>query len=90
MRPYRSRCRRVTVVTQSGARVERILPSDMAEIVNLRTERKRVAKRAEERRADINRLAHGRTKADRERNNAQTVKREHDLDQHLIKSGDSE
>jgi uncharacterized protein DUF4169 len=60
----------------------------MADIVNLRTERKRATRRAEERSAAANRLAYGRSKESRVREQAQADKRRRELDAHRIETGD--
>lgn len=56
----------------------------MATIVNLRTERKRVKRRQAEQEAATNRLAHGRSKAARKFDAAQSDKAVTSLDQHRI------
>ncbi|HEY1473349.1 MAG TPA: DUF4169 family protein [Pseudolabrys sp.] len=60
----------------------------MAELVNLRTVRKRAKKRLDDLRADANRLAHGQPKHRRELEAAQKAKASRDLDQHKIETGD--
>ena len=60
----------------------------MAELVNLRTARKRAEKRQAERRADANRLAHGQPKHRRKLDAAQQAKASRDLDLHRIDKGD--
>ena len=60
----------------------------MAEIVNLRTARKRAEREREELAAAANRLAHGAPKSER---NREALRRDHDdraLDQHKIEKGD--
>ena len=56
----------------------------MAELINLRTARKRAKKRLEEARADTNRLAHGQPKHRRELEAARKAKAIRDLDRHRI------
>jgi hypothetical protein len=60
----------------------------MAELVNLRTVRKRAKKRLDDLRADANRLAHGQPKHRRKLEAAQKAKASRDLDQHKIETGD--
>ncbi len=60
----------------------------MAELVNLRTARKQAKRRKNEQRAGANRLAYGQTKQQRELEDAQKAKAEHDLDRHRIEAGD--
>jgi hypothetical protein len=60
----------------------------MAELVNLRTARKRAKKRQDDLRADANRLAHGQPKHRRVLAGAQKAKASRDLDQHKIETGD--
>jgi hypothetical protein len=56
----------------------------MAEVVNLRTARKRAQRRQDQVRADANRLAHGVSKNQRKLTAAQQAKAVSDLDQHRI------
>ena len=60
----------------------------MAELVNLRTVRKRAKRRADDQRADANRLAHGRPNHQRKLDDAQQRKAARDLDRHRIDIGD--
>ncbi|HEY4721434.1 MAG TPA: DUF4169 family protein [Anaerolineae bacterium] len=60
----------------------------MAELVNLRTARKRAKRRADDQRADSNRLAHGRPTHQRKLEDAQQNKASRDLDRHRIDIGD--
>ena len=60
----------------------------MAELVNLRTARKRAKKLRDDLRADANRLAHGQPKHRRKLAAAQKAKINRDLDQHRIETGD--
>jgi hypothetical protein len=62
----------------------------MAEIVNLRTARKRVARRREEERAAEARVSHGTSKAARIRAEAEQSKSRAALDGHLIETGESD
>jgi hypothetical protein len=54
----------------------------MAEIVNLRTARKRADRRQAEKRAAENRLSHGRSKSGRKLDDARAAKASRDLEQH--------
>ena len=60
----------------------------MAELLNLRTARKRAKRAQDEQRADANRLAHGRPLSERNREASQQAKAERDLDRHRIDRGD--
>ncbi len=61
----------------------------MAELVNLRTARKRAKRRHDDLRADANRLIHGQPKHQRKLEAAQQAKASRDLDLHRIdKKGD--
>ena len=60
----------------------------MAELVNLRTARKRASRQQGEARASANRLAHGQPKHVREQTAAKQQKADHILDQHRIEPGD--
>lgn len=60
----------------------------MAELVNLRTVRKRARRERDEARAGANRIAHGQPKAVRQLAEAQRTKVERDLDGHRIEPGD--
>jgi len=60
----------------------------MAEVVNLRTARKRAKRRQDEQRSNANRLSHGQPLHARERDRAQQSKASRDLEQHLIEAGD--
>jgi len=62
----------------------------MAEIVNLRTVRKRTKRRQAEQEAAASRLAHGRSKPERKFDQAQSARAVSRLDQHRINVGDSE
>ncbi len=66
------------------------LPSDcgMAELVNLRTARKRAKRRQDELRADSNRLVHGAPKRQRQLAAARQTKAKRELDLHRIDKGD--
>jgi Domain of unknown function (DUF4169) len=61
----------------------------MAEVVNLRTERKRAKRRQAEQGAAANRLAHGQSKAERNLKRSQNDKAQRSLDQHRIETGDT-
>lgn len=60
----------------------------MADVVNLRTLRKRAKRQQDDRRADANRIAHGRSKSTKALEAAQRAKADHDLDQHRVEPGD--
>ena len=60
----------------------------MAELVNLRTARKRAKRRADEQRAADSRLAHGQPKSQRKLQAAQREKAKQTLDRHRIDKGD--
>jgi len=60
----------------------------MAEIVNLRSARKRAKRRQHEERAASNRLAYGTSKAERSLAEAHSDKASHHLDLHRIETGD--
>lgn len=62
----------------------------MAELVNLRTARKRAKREEDARRADANRLAHGEPKQSRRLDAARRAKSERDLEQHRIEEGDGQ
>jgi hypothetical protein len=61
----------------------------MGELVNLRTARKRAKRDRDERRAQENRLAHGRPTAERRLTDARDEKAQKDLDQHRIGRGEA-
>ncbi|TAM94547.1 MAG: DUF4169 family protein [Rhizobiaceae bacterium] len=56
----------------------------MGDIVNLRLARKRKARQATEEKAEENRRLHGRTKSDREQEQAERVNRDAFLDGHRL------
>lgn len=60
----------------------------MADVVNLRTLRKRAKRQQDDRLAEANRRAHGRGKGARALGAAQRAKADRDLDQHRIETGD--
>jgi hypothetical protein len=60
----------------------------MGDIVNLRKARKQAERQRNEKHAAANRLLHGRSKAERERDAAQRTKALRDLDRHRIETGD--
>jgi len=60
----------------------------MAELVNLRTARKRAKRQHDDQRANAHRLAHGQPKHLRKFEAAQQAKVSHDLDRHRIEPGD--
>jgi hypothetical protein len=60
----------------------------MAEVINLRTVRKRAKREEDAKRAAENRVTHGRPKAERQLEQARAEKRRRDLDAHRIEPGD--
>lgn len=62
----------------------------MGPVVNLRTERKRAKRRQAEREAAAQRLAHGRSKAERKLDQTQSDQALRNLDQHRIETGDGQ
>ena len=60
----------------------------MGEIVNLRKVRKQAKRADDARRAELNRIAHGRSKAERNLEAARSGKTEKDLEAHRIETGD--
>jgi len=62
----------------------------MGDILNLRTARKRVARREAEQAAAQNRLAHGRATSERKLSDARKAKAQLALDRHRIGNGESE
>lgn len=62
----------------------------MAEVINLKTARKRAARAAKEQRAAERRMAHGASKAQRSRHEAASDRRERLLDQHHIEPGEKQ
>jgi hypothetical protein len=62
----------------------------MAEIVNLRTARKRANRRCDEKRAAQARVSHGLTKADRALAKTERAKLRRELDEHRIETGESD
>ena len=60
----------------------------MAELINLRTVRKRAKRQKDEQRASANRLAHGEPKRVRQLEEDQQAKANRDLDAHRIDRGD--
>jgi hypothetical protein len=60
----------------------------MADVVNLRTLRKRAKRQQDDRHADANRPAHGRSKSAKALSAAQQAKADRNLDQHRIETGD--
>ena len=59
----------------------------MAELINLRTARKRAKRQQDERRAEANRLAHGQPKHVQEIEAEKQAKASRDLDGHRIDTG---
>lgn len=61
----------------------------MAEVINLRVARKQAERTKAQRRAQQNRLAHGRTKAERALDKVRAQRSDRQLDAHRLKPGDS-
>jgi hypothetical protein len=64
------------------------LRSDMAELVNLRTARKRAKRLAEDVNAHANRLAHGLSKSVKQLEASRRAKASRDLEGHQVETGD--
>jgi len=62
----------------------------MAEIVNLRTARKRANRRRDDKRAAVARVSHGMSKADRALAKSNNAKFRRELDEHRIETGETE
>jgi hypothetical protein len=62
----------------------------MAEIINLRTARKRANRRREKKRAAEARVSHGMSKADRALAETEQTKFRRELDEHRIETGESD
>jgi hypothetical protein len=60
----------------------------MGDIVKFRTARKTIVRQRNQQLAAANRIAHGRSKAERTLDNARNAKADRDLDQHRVKTGD--
>lgn len=60
----------------------------MAELINLRTARKRAKRQRDNGRAEVNRLAHGQPKHLRQLDRARREKADRDLDAQRIEPGD--
>jgi hypothetical protein len=60
----------------------------MAELINLRTVRKRAKRQQEDKRANASRTVHGQPKHVRTLDKSRRAKADRDLDQHLIDKGD--
>lgn len=60
----------------------------MADVVNLRTVRKRAKRRDDDQRAHANRLSHGRPTRERKLAKAQQSKASRELDHHHVDAGD--
>lgn len=60
----------------------------MGEIVNLRRARKQAERKSSEHTAAANRLAYGRSKAERALDLAKGERATHELDQHRVETGD--
>jgi hypothetical protein len=81
---------RHTMTTHGVVPIQSVAPGgfEMAELVNLRTIRKRARREQEEQRAQANRLQFGQNKHASTLAQARRAKANHDLDQHLIDTGD--
>jgi hypothetical protein len=62
----------------------------MADVVNLRTARKRAMRREDGQQAQTNRLRHGRSRTERKLAKAEQAKANRDLDHHRIDLGDGQ
>lgn len=62
----------------------------MGDLVNLRTARKRAKRRQAEQEASSNRLAHGRSKAERALEQSRSDRAQSNLDKHWIETGDGQ
>ena len=60
----------------------------MGEIVNLRRARKQAERKSSEQTAAANRMAYGRSKAERALEQAKDERSLHELDQHRVETGD--
>jgi hypothetical protein len=60
----------------------------MGELVNFRKARRTIERELDRKRAAINRLLHGRSKADRNLDAARNAKARRALDQHRVETGD--
>ena len=60
----------------------------MGEIINFRIVRKKAKRKHEAEQANINRVVHGRSKAQRGLEAARSEKAERDLDAHQVETGD--
>lgn len=62
----------------------------MGDVVNLRTARKQAKRRQADKEATSNKLAHGRSKAERTLDQSRSDKARQGLDQHRIETGDGQ
>jgi hypothetical protein len=60
----------------------------MGDVIKLRVARKQTKRLRDEKRAAANRLLHGRSKAERNLDDARDAKARHDLGQHRVDTGD--
>ena len=60
----------------------------MGDIINFRKARKQAKRAHTEQQAAANRLLHGRSKAERELEEARAAKARHDLERHRVETGD--
>ena len=71
-------------IEATGPTQTKTTSEDMGEVVNIRTARKKAAKRRAEVRAAENRLTYGRSKAERARGEAHAEKARRDLEGHRL------
>lgn len=79
----------VNADSDGRSRDREVSASDMGDVLNLRTARKRATRQRENANAAANRLAHGRAKAEHAFDAARDAKAHRDLDQHRIAEGES-
>jgi len=60
----------------------------MGDVVNLRKARKKAVRQRDQQQAAANRLMHGRSKAERRREETEDEKARRDLDRHRMETGD--
>jgi hypothetical protein len=81
--------KKVTATAKSNHATLKV-QNGMADVVNLRTARKRAQKQQAEKDAAKNRLAHGRSKSERKLDAVCRVKASRDLDLHRIETGEAD
>ena len=62
----------------------------MGDVVNLRKARKKAVRQRDQQQAAANRLRHGRSKAERRREETEDEKARRDLDRHRMETGDKQ